>query len=445
MNNHYFCTFLLTVITITVYAQGPSNWTALNLTSPLGWYARSTSAVNENVVWGLLSTATESDQYFWTSDGGQSFTTGSLPFMATDAVAYDIFAIDDNVAFVTSSTNSGGHVEGLHRTKDGGQNWELVYDNAINNSFLGSVYFFDENNGFLRGGSNGNAVFFTTDDGGDTWLKSTDEFDYSSYWTRSGNDACDAYGDTIWCANVPNVIYRSTTKGRTWEAFSHGLSGRNVMDVAFKDANNGLAVSAVESDGMTADNNLVRTTNGGETWTQISIPNFFNFRAHHIEYIPGTDGAYLVTNGDSGNVQFMYTTDNGNTWTFKQAPSNLYAVDFLSPTLGFGSTTTLGGGLLKYNDNLFGTSSLDVIGSHELMIYPNPVENQISIQLGQALQGDITIRLVNIVGQIVLERNHFKNQKEEIIDLNVTRLFKGPYQLMVSNKDKTIAKSVVKQ
>ena len=297
-----------------------TNWTALNLNAPLQHYTRSISVVDSNIIWGLIfeNNFFIGEQFFKTTDGGQTFETGILPFSVDNGSAYSIHALDENIAFTATSTSSGGIVEGVHRTIDGGQNWELILDNQANNMFSTWVYFFDTQNGVVQCTEEDplTSVFYYTEDGGDTWTKSISEFEINSIFTRGGNDGFDAVGDTIWSSNVNDVIYKSTDKGETWEAYNTGLNSSNVTDIAFKDNLNGLAVAPINTNPF-VDNILIQTSDGGETWTEIVLqfPNIIS-QGNTIEYIPGTAGSYIIANGDAGFTpnSFGYTLDNGVTW-----------------------------------------------------------------------------------------------------------------------------------
>ena len=79
-----------------------------------------------------------------------------------------------------------------------------------------------------------------------------------------------------------------------------------------------------------------------------------------------------------------------------------------------------------------------------MLLMPNPASENISVQIDQEMDGNLIIRLVNLMGQQVLERGISKYQKENI-DLDISGLPKGVYSLTISNKEQTIANFVVKQ
>lgn len=446
--------FTITLLFIFISFSSQSqltDWTALNLNAPLQHYTRSISVVDANIIWGLIRENDNSvvEQFFKTTDGGQTFETGTLPFSVDNGVAFHIHALDENIAFTATSTGSGGIVEGVHRTIDGGQNWELILDNQANNMYSTWVYFFDNQNGVVRCNESDpfTSVFYYTEDGGDTWTKSISEFEINSSWSTGGNAGFDAVGDTIWSSTVNDVIFKSTDKGKTWEAYNTGLNSSNVTDIAFKDNLNGLAIAPINIDPF-VDNILIQTSDGGETWTEIVLqfPAIIS-QGKTIEYIPGTAGSYIISNGNTGSTPnfFGYTLDNGVNWTYAQAPFSLYCTDFLSPTLGFGGTDISSGGLLKYNDILFGESTaIEVVSDTKVNIFPNPTQDKIFIELEDELQGNLTLRIVNTLGQTVLQQYISKIQNKEKWEIDMSEIPTGSYHLMISNEKQLVVKSIIK-
>ena len=113
--------------------------------------------------------------------------------------------------------------------------------------------------------------------------------------------------------------------------------------------------------------------------------------------------------------------------------------------MGFGGTDIISGGLLKYNDILFGESTaVEVVSDTKVNIFPNPTQDKIFIELEDELQGNLTLRIMNTLGQIVLQQNISKNQDKEKWEINMSEIPTGSYQLMISNGESLITKSVVK-
>lgn len=71
--------------------------------------------------------------------------------------------------------------------------------------------------------------------------------------------------------------------------------------------------------------------------------------------------------------------------------------------------------------------------SIELSLYPNPVEGQLNVQLSQPVKGQIYVNILNNKGQVVYQQSGLNAETTNLLHLNVARLAKGTYQLVISN------------
>ena len=443
-NLYFFLAFLFS--TSPLFAQQTVNWTPLNLNTPSGWNIHSIEVVNKDLIWGVLWKPPFGDHVFRTTDGGQNFDLFQIPFTASDAIAFDINALDANTAFIASTTLGGDQVEGIYRTTDGGQNWELIFENEGEDRITTSIHFFDANNGIVFGARFGavttdiTAIFHYTNDGGDSWTASESEFEISSIWSEGGNAGITAIGDTAWVASVDERIYRSIDKGITWT--SHLVEAdRLINDVAFKNSQEGIAISSY-GDGDNKPNVIYHTSNGGTNWTAQGIASIVD--ANNISYIPGTDGGYIITSGVSLASNFLFTKNNGANWTIGMSSYAINVAEFLSPTLGYAGTRTSSGGLLLFNDDIFGMStSIDVptIVDTKLLLFPNPSTNQIALQTDEEWEGQLQI--VNALGQIVYAKQWSSiDQNRQSID--TTPLPNGLYHVLLTNGSERLQQSFLK-
>ncbi|MEM6967146.1 MAG: hypothetical protein AAF573_20455, partial [Bacteroidota bacterium] len=248
MKHFTLCSSFL-FFTLSLFSQiVETDWTSLNLNEPVGKYVHATSVVNENVIWGLPMTQNGNfitgDQFFRTLDGGQTFEIDTLPFSLTDIFSNNIQALDENIAIIASSSLSTPFREGIYKTIDGGQTWELLYDAEAFEVQPLEIHFFNNADGIFIGAvQEGNtfvAVLYYTQDGGDSWTLSSGQISTSYLFAFGGNNIKEVVGDTIWIAS--DRILRSTDKGQTWEEFDIGIQDGVASDVAFKDATNGLTV-----------------------------------------------------------------------------------------------------------------------------------------------------------------------------------------------------------
>jgi photosystem II stability/assembly factor-like uncharacterized protein len=447
---------LLLIIEFPVFSQQVTDWSSLNMYMSENSPSYNISVVDSNIIWGsfLGNSLINGQMVFLTVDGGQNFEVFTLPILDSISVIFDIYALDENTAFTASLTpNSDSQAEGIHRTTDGGQNWDLIFNNEDNDFSAIKVHFYNPLDGFVYGYTGAfNGAFFYTSDGGDTWEKSESEFNINAFYTEGGNDGGTVLGDTAWCSSVNSRIFRSVDRGITWTSHLMGNSNRVFNDIAFKNNNQGLAISSLDNSGNNVANLLFKTEDGGITWSW--VPSSFlnlasNVDANNISYIPGTEGGYLITSGITPiNKKFLFTLDNGNTWNEGVAPFSLLNAEFLSPTIGFGGTFTSDGGLLKFNDNIFSAPTAVnelIIDNSALLVYPNPVSDQLQISLENKWQGELNIQVVNGLGQTVRSTSFEKNETRFSQKMNVAELPIGIYRLLVSDGEEMMVQAFVKK
>jgi photosystem II stability/assembly factor-like uncharacterized protein/(2Fe-2S) ferredoxin len=126
-----------------------------------------------------------------------------------------------------------------------------------------------------------------------------------------------------WAVGEQGSIVHTINGGLTWERQQSGTTEK-LNAVHFTDTQHGWAVG----------NAALNTTDGGRTWQRMeNLPNY-NYQA-----VDSFDGQTIIAVGiNSGGegAQLMRSTDGGATWTanFFAVPA-LYDVDMVSPTVGY--------------------------------------------------------------------------------------------------------------
>lgn len=126
------------------------------------------------------------------------------------------------------------------------------------------------------------------------------------------SSVCYAVGDAN--AGGP-AAYRTMDGGQTWTRLALGVSGE-AFAVQFTDAMTGYIgghSSFDESNGY-----LLKTTNGGASWTDVTANMPQNLVVRAIHFLDADHGyAAGGANSVSDTMKVMYTADGGNSWTPK--------------------------------------------------------------------------------------------------------------------------------
>jgi photosystem II stability/assembly factor-like uncharacterized protein len=379
-----------------------------------------------------------------------------------------IDALDENTAWAITLKLPEQTAGKIYKTTDGGATW-TEQSTAFTEPNEGpvAIHFFDENDGFaLADVVTGNLATQTTSayitsDGGETWTRLTSNMYPATPGQRIAVynlDLLEARGDHIWFGLHNGNAYHSADRGHTWEIQNIG-PGQEINSIAFKDEMNGLAVSGYNSTFNFSLNRLYGTSDGGATWTELPAPPHPQIRG--IQFVkgsaagPGSCGAYMVYYGieSGGGPGTAYTTDDGQTWTFvSQQP--VVALDFASPEVGWAGVITHGpeSGLLKWtgpaltgNGDCLSAAKESIVDNSDLHIYPNPASDFLNIELENEWWGELTLRIVNTVGQEVFQESFTKNTSSWNQQIELPELPGGIYQIIIADGTSKMVRSVVMQ
>ena len=187
------------------------------------------------------------------------------------------------------TSRSDGWVAGddgyLAYTNDGGRSWRRKVLNTAAN--INEIYFRNDDNGYLVAGRK----MFITSDGGTTWRETL-------------------------------IIDPGSIDGGIPEFLS----------IRFNSRNQGFIIGSVlNSDEEVVDSLLLRTIDGGKSWSRLAVPEV-KTELFHLDF-DGKQEGWIV--GDMGVI--LATTDNGNTWVKQDSgtEAGLYNVDFRDDKEGY--------------------------------------------------------------------------------------------------------------
>ncbi len=228
-------------------------------------------------------------------DGGDTWRQS--PSVPTRATLTAVFFHDRDLGWAV------GHDAVILRTRDGGENWELLHSAPEEERPFLDVWFADADHGFAIGAY---GFFFATADGGDTWedrlITPVDESGEVDPYDLGGDFhlnhiARDSSG-RLFIAAEAGTIYRSDDGGENWRTLPSPYEGSFFGSLPL--AGDSLLLFGLRG-------NLFRSDDAGESWQAIdtgtvAILNHGLERSDGTVVVAGTAGALLVSN--DGGLSF---------------------------------------------------------------------------------------------------------------------------------------------
>lgn len=277
---------------VTVSTNGGVNWSNMNF-----------SVASGSNLYTSIYMASPSD--FWLTSGGgigsllHTTNAGAnwtqIPSSHSSAMAQIDFGSPDT-AF-SCGGNVAGSIGQVGKTINGGNNWSQLPVPAINHTFL-TLDFLNGSTGWVGGGGAGiSANIYKTTDGGASWITQTLGYTGSVL-------SIEMLDLTIGYA-FGNLFHKTTNGGTNWVSLttpSGTLTNMFVLnnDVIFL----GGSTSASNGSGL-----VYRSTNGGNSWTNVSGDLPDSLTVNRTRWINVNDGVAGCTGG-----LVAKTTNGGTNW-----------------------------------------------------------------------------------------------------------------------------------
>ncbi len=274
---------------------------------------RGISAPSARVIWasGAAGTVIRS------ADGGASWSRLEIP----DSAALDfrdIDAVDDRTAYVLSI--GSGDASRIYKTADAGRSWQLQFTNRDPRAFFDAMAFRDARRGFAFSDSvDGRLVLLTTTDGGAHWTPVSSglppALENEGAYAASGTNIAVA-GSHVWIGTSASRVVRSTDGGRTWTVTAAPIpssASAGIFSVAFADRRRGVLVGGDYKVPSAAIDNAAITSDGGASWTLVR--GLGGFRSA-VTFIPSRSGTAIAVGPSGADL----STDAGRTWRALDGP-----------------------------------------------------------------------------------------------------------------------------
>ena len=95
--------------------------------------------------------------------------------------------------------------------------------------------------------------------------------------------------------------------------------------------------------------------------------------------------------------------------------------------------------------NFIGTTGIENVSDLQIMeVYPNPVVSLVEVQIGCKQSADATLKLIDILGRTSLEQKSKLASGQNTVELDMTKLAAGVYQLVIQTGSEQAAYKIVK-
>lgn len=237
---------------------------------------------------------------------------------------------------------------GLWKTTDGGLNWEPVTDGQINSASVGAVavceadpdvVYIGTGETQIRGNiQQGDGVYRSTD-GGETWehvgLEATQNVSRIRVHPTDCNTAWVGGFGVHSADNPERGVYKTTDGGESWDLTLFKSPKAGAVDISVHPGNPDIVYAAIweawrKSWGMSSggpDSGLWKSTDGGETWTDISrnegLPQEGVLGKIGVAVSPVDENRVyaILEHSEEGGVYM--SDDGGETWTYQNSERRL--------------------------------------------------------------------------------------------------------------------------
>jgi len=356
----------------------------------------------------------------------------------------------------------------LH-TSNGGTDWirqvsntdklltQIVFTDSLNGIAGGSYYEYNPW-GFYQ------VVLLSTTNGGNNWVVISDGYgsQLAKFEENAGTIYSAFFGFTDF--GTTGSVAKTLNNGTNWIGLEGGEYGYN--SVSFIDSLTGWALGEKGTDYGFRAQNVIKTTNAGESWDIVRSDTIIYEKGYLMEFVNDlvgymkvnslkktTDGGYnwfstdsIMTNnlrshtfintdtgwciGSGGKV--IRTNDGGNSWTIQTSNTGNLLNDIIFVNNETGYIVGTQGRILKtITGGLTGVTSFEnqIPGSHILyQNYPNPFNPKTIINYELGIRNFVSLKIYDVLGNEVAELvNEKQNAGSYSVEFDGSGIASGVY------------------
>ncbi|HTO15564.1 MAG TPA: T9SS type A sorting domain-containing protein [Edaphocola sp.] len=183
-----------------------------------------------------------------------------------------------------------------------------------------------------------------------------------------------------------------------------------------------------EGNGQTAGDRLevVYSTDCGTTWTRVWMQE-----KAELATVPNTGSSYLPTPGNNAQWQAKYAD-------VTNVPDGAYLA--LRATSGYGNN--------MYIDNLklrTGVAVNDLVDAKNINIFPNPIQNELNVNINMKQAGNVVFSVVNTLGQEVKSVSKDLSAGNQVINIDAAQFAAGMYILNIKTDSGNTQQKFIKK
>lgn len=378
-------------------------------------------AVTANDVFVIGRTPAYENFLLRSDDGGTTWDSIGINTASDDFQMSEISFADVNNGYLGGRRNN--IYQNLQKTTDNGATWTDVTPDSTVVEAISALHFISP----LQGWATCQQTLYITVNGGTSWTPVALSFIPQDIYFVDALVGYAAGGDPN---SAPALVMKTTDGGLTWTQ-----SLLNTDQNVFVNSNNNLNIVDANTIFVNQEwtNKLYRTLDAGATWDTIVCDSAQQIIDFHFN---SADSGHVLTSLG----QLFYTNDAGATWNLAySAEWGLYgpSVYFFSLTFSQGVGYVCGSsGLIKRFDyNPLGmTDDLTPVGS--MRIYPNPCYGAQNITLvSEGMTGDCNLAIVNNLGQVVYTEKIESIETKPSYNVHAYILPAGVYSVVLSGSN----------
>jgi len=287
--------FLIILLPLCVFAQ----WIPLESGTDANFYA--VDFRNPNCGW----ISGGSNRIMQTTDGGQSWDLYEDYTWPEREVWKSLSYVDKNSLYACGHINLNGYAqENWTYSIDDGKSWEAQRSWGIAKGGWNDVFFSDINHGWKVGSYSGNARAKKTSEGVEgNWETVSIENKPSSFFSVFFIDE-----NNGWITGAQGTIFKTTDAGVNWDLFQSN-ENYTLSEIYFIDDQNGWIVGRDDDAGI-----ILKTRDGGDNWDVSKPANVRKlydicFMDANVGWACGSGYSLLAENG-----VILRTKDGGSSW-----------------------------------------------------------------------------------------------------------------------------------